>query len=417
MTTLHLAYREIRRWVRGAAIRPLALVVLALIPSLYGVTYLWSNWDPYGRMNHVSAALVNEDRPVTRSDGQRVAAGDQLTKKLLRQHTMDWNTVTAERAHEGLQDGDYALTLTVPRKFSSRISSPASGTPRQAHLSMELNDANGFIVDKLAQGLKGQLRAQVNSAAFQQYAKQSLLRQARDQQRENGKKPDRAAISQQARALSSPVHIDTDNLNPAGVYGRGLAPFFFSIALWVFGLVAYQVLRPLDKRALLSRVRPWSVALGGWLAATFLGVVSAWILFAIADAGLDLNVRHPWQTLGLMSLAVAAFVAIGQLCRALWGLAGAVVMLVLLMLQLTSCGGLYPVATTPLFFRVLHPAMPMTYLVDGLRVTLSGGETSHLVRDLVVLAGILVVFVLLTSLVALVQRRWSLGRLHPALAG
>ncbi len=39
------------------------------------------------------------------------------------------------------------------------------------------------------------------------------------------------------------MHVDRHNLHPAGVYGRGFAPFFFGIALWVFGLFAYLLLR------------------------------------------------------------------------------------------------------------------------------------------------------------------------------
>lgn len=37
------------------------------------------------------------------------------------------------------------------------------------------------------------------------------------------------------------------------------------------------------------------------------------------------------------------------------------------MLQLTSAGGTYPVQTSPGFFGAIHPYLPMTYVVDGLR--------------------------------------------------
>ncbi|MEE3920066.1 hypothetical protein V2I01_22965 [Micromonospora sp. BRA006-A] len=51
------------------------------------------------------------------------------------------------------------------------------------------------------------------------------------------------------------------------------------------------------------------------------------------------------------------------------GPAGRLAALALLMLQLTSSGGTYPVQTSPGFFQAIHPWLPMTYVVDGLRHT------------------------------------------------
>lgn len=52
--------------------------------------------------------------------------------------------------------------------------------------------------------------------------------------------------------------------------------------------------------------------------------------------------------------------------------------IILLMLQLTSCGGLFPVETSPYFFRVIHDFLPMTFSVKGLRETMMGAYGSIL---------------------------------------
>jgi uncharacterized phage infection (PIP) family protein YhgE len=90
--------------------------------------------------------------------------------------------------------------------------------------------------------------------------------------------------------------------------------------------------------------------------------------------------------------------------------------LVLLMLQLTACGGLYPIETSPGFFQALHPIMPMTYLVNGLRVTISGGESGQLWQSVGVLAGVLVVFLFLGTLIVSRHRQWTMRRLRPDIA-
>lgn len=216
-----------------------------------------------------------------------------------------------------------------------------------------------------------------------------------------------------ADVLGSPVGITTDNLNPAGLYGRGLAPFFFAIALWVVGVLAYLLIKPLNLRALAGRVSALSVAAAGWLPVAAITAVGGLLLYAVVQVGLGLDALHPWWMIGFLVLAAAAFVAIDHFLRVTFGVIGEFISLALLIIQLTACGGLYPIETTPAPFRAIHPLIPMTYVVDGLRVVVSGGLTGNLIRDIAVLAGFLVAFLTATTLVVRHQRVWTLSRLHP----
>jgi putative membrane protein len=220
-------------------------------------------------------------------------------------------------------------------------------------------------------------------------------------------------LAQAAHVLGSPSEITTVNLNPAKVYGRGLAPLFFAIALWVFGLFAYLLFKPVNLRALAGRTSAATIAVAGWLPAAGFGILSGLILFGAVEFGLGLDPAQPLATIGLITLGAITFVAIDHCLRTAFGTVGHVLSLVLFVVQLTACGGLYPMETAPTPFRAVHPYLPMTYLVDGLRVTISGGVTEHLVRDVMVLTGSLVIFLVLTTLAVQRQRTWSLGRLHP----
>src|SRR4051794_22973841 len=68
LPSLSPAGMELRRFLRGR-LPVAALVVLPVIPLLYGALYLYAFWDPYSRLNHVPAALVMADRAATASDG------------------------------------------------------------------------------------------------------------------------------------------------------------------------------------------------------------------------------------------------------------------------------------------------------------------------------------------------------------
>jgi len=85
------------------------------------------------------------------------------------------------------------------------------------------------------------------------------------------------------------------------------------------------------------------------------------------------------------------------------------------MLQLASSGGTYPVETTPLFFRVIHPLLPMSYAVSGLREVITGGVDARLWTAVAYLALVLVASLALTAWRAGRMRTWSLARLHPEL--
>jgi putative membrane protein len=218
-----------------------------------------------------------------------------------------------------------------------------------------------------------------------------------------------------AAILASPVSVTTTNAHPAGVYGRGLAPFFFAIALWVFGIVAFLLLRPVSGRLLASSARTGLVTLAAWLPVLAMGTTGALVLFLVVDLALGLHPVNTLGTIGLMILGVAAFSAIVHLLRLASGAVGDALALVLLMIQLVSCGGLYPVETLPLPFRVLHRVVPMTYLVRALRVTISGGNTTLLWHCVAILAAFLVTALALLGLVVHRQRTWTMARLKPEL--
>ncbi|MCF2532594.1 YhgE/Pip domain-containing protein [Yinghuangia soli] len=450
MNALRLAWLELCRFRGPLMIVP---IVISLVPLLYGSLYLWSNWDPYGRFVDVPVAIVNEDRPVT-SGGTTVAAGAQLTDTLLKSKTFKWEQADAKKARDGLEDRDYYFTVAIPADFSAKLAAGPTASAGQARLTMTLNDANGFIIGKAAESAKATLQGAITQAVQQTYAGQAFgelgtLKQqlgqaaagARQLQNGIGTAPvpqlqegaaqlagsldqlsaavPAPANQQQAQgatsALVEPVVIGIENLHPAKIYGRGMAPFFFGIALWVLGLTAYLVLKPFNARALAGRSGALTVALAGWLPAAAIGVVGAYILYGVVDLGLGLDPDSVGKTLGLLALAAAAFVAVDHLLNVAFGAVGDALSLVLLMLQLTSAGGLYPIETTPAPFRALNPVLPMTYLVDGLRVTISGGESWVLTRAFLVLAAFLVTALAVSALVLARRRMWTMTRMKPAI--
>ncbi|WP_299531049.1 YhgE/Pip domain-containing protein [uncultured Streptomyces sp.] len=167
MRSPRLAALELKRFTRGRLPRA-ALVALLLLPLLYGALYLWSFWDPYGRLDRIPVALVNEDTG-TRTDGKRVAVGDELTRRLRDSDTFDWHEVDAAEAGRGVEDGTYYLSLTMPADFSARIASSGGDSPETGALRVRTNDANNYIVGQISRTVFAEIRSAASTRASRSF--------------------------------------------------------------------------------------------------------------------------------------------------------------------------------------------------------------------------------------------------------
>ncbi|HYK71992.1 MAG TPA: YhgE/Pip family protein [Pseudoneobacillus sp.] len=78
--------------------------------------------------------------------------------------------------------------------------------------------------------------------------------------------------------------------------------------------------------------------------------------------------------------------------------AGRFLAIILLVLQLTSSAGTFPIELTPPFFQTIHSLLPMWYTVQGFRTIISTGDYHLLQNDVMALMVYLVLSMLLTML-------------------
>lgn len=99
----------------------IVMAIIMLIPSIYAVTFLRSMWDPYGRLNHLPVAVVNQDQAVT-YQGHRLSIGHDLTHTLKQSDALEFHAMTADQAQTGLK-----MAATT---WSSRFLKTSRSTPR-----------------------------------------------------------------------------------------------------------------------------------------------------------------------------------------------------------------------------------------------------------------------------------------------
>ena len=226
---------------------------------------------------------------------------------------------------------------------------------------------------------------------------------------------DKQERDRRTEVMADPVRLATQDLHKAPNYGTGFAPYFIPLSLWVGAMVAYMLIAPMNRRALVAGASAWRIALAGWLPVVAIGVLQTVALMSVLHWAIGLQMARAAGTVGFLFLVTACFAAIVQWCNARFGAAGRILVLALLMLQLTSAGGTYPVQTSPGFFNALHPFLPMTHVVEALRRLITGGGLGPVWQACAVLTAFTLGSLALTALSARRRQVWTLDKLHPEL--
>ena len=148
----------------------IAMLGIALIPLIYGALYLMAFYDPYGKLDTLPVAVVNEDVPVTTEDGKVVSAGQDLVDKLADSDALDWKFLdSAEEAQKGLEKGTYYNTVIIPADFSENVASADTDNPEKAHLELVCNDANNYLSSILGASVMRVVTSETNYAIGENY--------------------------------------------------------------------------------------------------------------------------------------------------------------------------------------------------------------------------------------------------------
>lgn len=226
--------------------------------------------------------------------------------------------------------------------------------------------------------------------------------------------------SAQARDISdyasAPTAIRQVQLHNAGAYGAGFAPYFMSMALWVAILVVYTLLNALPRRPFLAaRIGAFGAVMTGYLPAVFLVVLQVIVLVTVVRfvLGIAPDPGNLGLLAGFLVIVGATYAAIIQLLNIVFGISGKLLALILLMLQLCSCGGTYPIEMSPPFFQDISPYLPMTYSVTGVRHLLVNGSLGPVAQAAGALLLMLAVVLILTTTWIWTHRRVTIADLKP----
>ena len=135
----------------------LTVLGVLLLPAVLGGILVTALYNPTERLDQITAAIVNDDEPVTIND-QLAPLGRQLSAGLVEgsadlDSNLTWVLSNDEDAAAGLADGTYDAVVTIPSGFSAAATSsgqaladPAAAGPERAIIDVTTS-SDALLVD------------------------------------------------------------------------------------------------------------------------------------------------------------------------------------------------------------------------------------------------------------------------------
>ncbi|MBQ2666214.1 YhgE/Pip domain-containing protein [Methanobrevibacter sp.] len=183
----------------------------------------------------------------------------------------------------------------------------------------------------------------------------------------------------------SPVKLDRHEIFPVPDYGSNVSPFYIVLSMWVGALITCAMLKPGVAKG--TKYSPLEMYFGKLILFVILSILQACVtligafILGIYVANVPLFIFSALLVSSVFMVLVYSFVsALGDVGKA--------VAIVLLVIQISGTGGVYPVQIMTNFFQVMNPYLPMTYAITLIREAQLGLVWSNYLPALAILLGI-----------------------------
>ncbi|ART75700.1 hypothetical protein B4U37_06510 [Sutcliffiella horikoshii] len=185
--------------------------------------------------------------------------------------------------------------------------------------------------------------------------------------------------------MSEPVKVKSEVENGVPNYGTGFAPYFLSLGLFV-GALLLSIVYPMRNPA--GEPRSGTAWFAGKVAVlAVVGILQALLADAVLIYGLGVEVKSMWLFILFSIVTSFTFIALVQFLVTTLGDPGRFVAILILILQLTTSAGTFPLELIPNALQPFNLLLPMTYSVSGFKAVISSGDLGYMWENVWILAG------------------------------
>lgn len=253
----------------------------------------------------------------------------------------------------------------------------------------KLADASAAMSDSAAKMREGADNLEAALASGQNPLLQSMLQ---------------SNITTLASFASSPVSIERTAVFPVDNFGSAMSPFYSSLALFIGALLILVALKPQPcaaQKKLLPTLTPSQSYLGHFAVFTLVSLMQSTLMALGNLFFLEVQCMHPFLYLLCYWVTGLVFTFIIYTLTVSFANLGKAIAVIMLIVQVTGCGGSFPLQILPGYVQAISPYLPATHAVDAMRAAMMGIYAN----DFWIALGQLCLFVLPMLLLGLILRR------------
>lgn len=207
-----------------------------------------------------------------------------------------------------------------------------------------------------------------------------------------------------AKAIAAPVGVDRIAVYPVENFGSAMAPLYTTLALFIGSLLILVAMKPKATPAAcrnLVNPKPYQLFLGHFGIIALMSLLQTTVMGLGNMLFLQVQVVHPLLFMICFWLSGLVFVFLIYALVAAFANLGKAIAVLLLIVQVTGCGGSYPLQLLPDFVQGLSPYLPATHVVNAMRAAMMGTYGN----DFWMAIGALLVFLVPAAVIGLVLRK------------
>ena len=183
----------------------------------------------------------------------------------------------------------------------------------------------------------------------------------------------------------SPVELERNELFPVNSYGSDVSPFYLVLSMWVGAVITCVMLKPGTSQG--TKYSPFEMYFGKLLTYIIMSILQACVTI-MGCYLLGIQIVNPILFIASCILVSMIFMILIYSIISAIGTVGKAIGVILLVLQISATGGVYPIQIMHPFFKALYPYMPMTYGITLVREAQLGVVWSNYIPALIILLAI-----------------------------
>ncbi|MBR0271335.1 MAG: YhgE/Pip domain-containing protein [Methanobrevibacter sp.] len=167
----------------------------------------------------------------------------------------------------------------------------------------------------------------------------------------------------------SPIKLEKHDYYSADTFGSQIAPFYIVLSMWIGGVITSVMIKPGTSAG--TKYRPIELYFARLVLFILISILQT-IVTLTGISLLGMNIANPALFVFSTFFVAAILMILMYSFVSAFGTVGKVFGIILLVLQISSTGGIYPAELTESFFRALNPIMPMTHAITMIRESMLG---------------------------------------------